>query len=70
MNTQDQQKKQKGLLDEWRNKSNKFDKSLRKSEVELKDQVAAEKEVRYGSIYYCFFCLEMFFTDRKQRRLS
>ena len=55
MNTQDQQKKQKGLLDEWRNKSNKFDKSLRKSEVELKDQVAAEKEVRYGSIYYCFF---------------
>ena len=69
MNTQDQQKKQKGLLDEWRNKSNKFDKSLRKSEVELKDQVAAEKEVRYGSICYCL-CLEMFFTDREQRRLS
>ena len=47
--TQDHQKRQKGLLDEWKNKSSKFDKSLRKSEDKLKDHVVAEKEVSLAS---------------------
>ena len=42
------QNKQKGLLEEWKDKFGKFERSLKKSEDKLKDQIPAEQEV--GSV--------------------
>lgn len=42
------QKDQKELLEEWKDRSSRFDKSLKKTEEKLKEQISIGREVTIG----------------------
>jgi len=45
------QKDQKELLEEWKDRSSRFEKSLKKTEEKLKEQISIAREVTIGITY-------------------